>query len=45
MVEELPDGCELEFLEKDLPLFEGEISPEGAQKAVLKVDHTFDLAT
>jgi len=45
LIEKLPDGCELEFLDKDLPLFEPAISPEGAQKAVLRVDHTFDLAT
>jgi hypothetical protein len=45
LIEKLPDGCELEFLDKDLPLFETEISLEGTQKAVLRVDHTFDLAT
>jgi len=45
LIEKLPDGSELEFLDKDLPLFEPEISPEGAQKAVLRVDHTFDLVT
>lgn len=30
---------------KDLPLTETEISVEGAEKAFLKVEHTFSLAT
>ena len=41
----LPDGCELEFLDKDFPLIESEISVEGAEKAFLKVEHTFNIAT
>ncbi|MBW1921374.1 MAG: hypothetical protein JRF46_16375 [Deltaproteobacteria bacterium] len=41
----LPDGCELEFLDGDFPLIETETSVEGAEKAFLKVEHTFNLAT
>ena len=41
----LPDGCELEFLDKDFPLIESERSVEGAEKAFLKVEHTFNIAT
>jgi hypothetical protein len=41
----LPDGCELEFLDKDFPLIESEISVEGAEKAFLKVEHIFNIAT
>ncbi len=44
-IEKLPDGCELEFLDKDFPLIETETSTEGAEKAFLKVEHTFNLAT
>jgi len=35
----------LEFLDKDFPLTETEISVEGAEKKFLKVEHTFNLAT
>lgn len=45
MIEKIPDGCELEFLDKHFPLTEKEISVEGAEKAFLKVEHTFSLAT
>jgi len=45
LIEKFPDRCELEFLEKDFPLIETEISVEGSEKAFLKVEHTFDLAT
>ena len=41
----LPDGCELEFLDKDSPLIESVIDEEGAQKAFLKVEYTFNVAT
>ncbi len=44
LVEKLPDQCELEFLEKDLPLIETKASAEYTQKAFLKVEHTFTLA-
>ena len=44
LIEKLPDGCELEFLDKDFPLIEPEIS-EGVEKAFLKVEHTFNIAT
>ena len=40
-----PDGCELEFLDKDFPLIESEISVEGAEKSFLKVEHIFNIAT
>jgi len=45
LIEKLPDGCELEFLDNDFPLTETEISVECAEKAFLKVEHTFNLAT
>ena len=44
LIEKLPDGCELEFLDKDFPLIEPEISIEGVEKAFLKVGHTFNIA-
>ena len=43
LIEKVPDGCELEFLEKDFPLSEPEPSTEGAIKVFLKVEHTFDI--
>jgi len=45
LIEKLPDGCELEFLDKDFPLIEPEISIGGVEKAFLKVEHTFNIAT
>ena len=45
LIKKIPDGCELEFLDKDFPLIEAEISAEGAEKAFLKVEHTFSIAT
>ncbi len=45
LIEKLPDGCELEFLDKDFPLIEPEISIEGVQKAFLKVEHIFNIVT
>jgi hypothetical protein len=45
LMEKLPDGCELEFLDKDFPLIESETSVEDAEKAFLKVEHTFNIAT
>jgi len=45
LIKKLPDGCELEFIERDFPLIEPEISIEGVEKAFLKVEHTFNLAT
>jgi len=45
LIEKLPEGCELEFLDRDFPLIETDTSVEGAEKAFLKVEHTFNLAT
>jgi hypothetical protein len=45
LIGKLPDGCELEFLDKDFPLIEPEISIEGVEKAFLKVEHTLSIAT
>ena len=45
LMEKLPDGCELEFLDKDFPLIESKTSVEDAEKAFLKVEHTFNIAT
>lgn len=42
-VEKLPDECELEFLEKDLPLTETKASMQGTEKTFLRVEHTFTL--
>lgn len=44
MIDRLPDGCELEFLDKDLPLFDIETGNDDTQKAVLRVHHVFELA-
>ncbi|MBC8393973.1 MAG: hypothetical protein H8E17_15580 [Deltaproteobacteria bacterium] len=43
LIEKLPDGCELEFLDKDFPLSETEVSVEGIEKVFLKVEHIFDI--
>ena len=45
LIEKIPDGCELEFLDKDFPLTETEISVEGVEKAFLKVEHTFSVSS
>ena len=42
-IEKLPNGCELEFLDRDFPIIESEISGEDAGKAFLKVEHSFSL--
>ena len=42
LIKKLPDGCELEFLDRDFPLIEAKTS---AEKAFLKVEHTFNLTT
>ncbi len=44
LIEKMPDGCELEFLDKDFPLAELEPSTEGAKKIFLTVEHTFDIS-
>ena len=44
LLENLSDGCELEFLDRDFPLNEKKTSVEGAEKAFLNVGHTFSLA-
>ena len=44
MIEKIPDGCELEFLDKDSPVIETEPSVEGAEKVFLKVGHTFSVS-
>ena len=45
LIEKLPDGCELEFLDRDFPLIESEIRDEGVEKTFLKVEHSFNIAT
>ena len=45
LIEKLPDGCELEFLDKDFPVDETEPSIEGIEKVFLRVHRTFNLAT
>jgi len=44
MVEEIPEGCELEFLDGAFPLIETENGVKGVEKAFCKVEHTFHLA-
>ena len=44
MIEKIPDGCELEFLDKDFPVTEIESSVRGAEKVFLKGAHTFDIS-
>jgi hypothetical protein len=44
IVEKLPDQCELEFLEKDLPLVETDPSNQNTPKTYFKVEHAFTLA-
>ena len=44
IIEKIPEGAEIEFLDKDFPLSEihsGEVS----EKVFLKVEHTFDIST
>lgn len=44
LIEKIPDGCEIEFLDKDFPLNEREGIGERAKKPFfLKVDHTFGI--
>lgn len=45
MIEKIPDGCELEFLDKDFPVIETKHSGEGVEKVFLKVGHTFSIST
>ncbi len=45
MIEKIPDGCELEFLDKDFPLTEIKPSVEGVEKVFFKVEHTFDISS
>lgn len=43
MIDRIPDGCELEFLDKDFPLIETKSRVEGTEKVFLKVEHTFEI--
>ncbi len=48
LIEKIPDGCEIEFLDKDFPftLTEREGNGEGPEKLFfLKVHHTFGIST
>ena len=45
LIEKIPDGCELEFLDKDFPLTGIEPDAEAVKKVFLKVEHTFDIST
>lgn len=45
LIEKLPDGCELEFLDRDFPLIEPEINEQSKKMAFLKVEHTFNSGT
>ena len=44
MIKKIPDGSELEFLDKDFPVSESENSDEESGKVFLKVEHTFDIS-
>jgi len=43
MIQKIPDGSELEFLDKDFPILESENSAEESEKLFLTVEHTFDI--
>jgi len=45
LIEKLPDGCELEFLDRDFPLIEPEINEKSKKMTFLKVEHTFNSGT
>ena len=42
LLKKLPDGCELEFLDNDLPLSESDEKKEDTAKTFLKVERTFN---
>jgi hypothetical protein len=43
MIEKIPDGCEIEFLDKDFPLVNHESNSEEDRKIFLKVERTFGI--
>ncbi len=42
LLKKLPDGCELEFLDNDLPLPDSGENKEDIAKTFLKVERTFN---
>jgi len=44
MIENITDGSELEFLDKDSPIVETESGVKGGKKVFLKVGHTFSVS-
>jgi hypothetical protein len=44
MIEKIPDGCEIEFLDKDFPSTVYEANGEGDKRIFLKVEHTFGIS-
>lgn len=44
IIEKIPDGSELEFLDKDFPVAETKPSVQGVKKLFLKVEHTFAVS-
>jgi hypothetical protein len=44
IIENIKDGSELEFLDKDSPLAETEDNVKGGEKVFLKVGHTFSVS-
>jgi len=45
MVERIPDGCELKFIDKGFPLPEEDKGKEGEKRAVLKVGYVFNISS
>jgi hypothetical protein len=45
MVEQIPDGCELEFIDKGFPSPEEDRDKEGEKKAVLKIGYVFNICS
>ena len=45
LIEKLPNRCELDFLDKDLPVIEDESIVTSVDTTFLKVEHTFNIAT
>jgi hypothetical protein len=43
MIEKIPDGSEIEFLDKDFPLANHEANSEEDKKIFLKVERTFGI--
>jgi hypothetical protein len=45
MIEQIPDGCELEFIDKGFPLADDWKNKEGGNRTILKVGYVFDIGS